>query len=66
MSVSLSDVRLECEKALLYLEPWFKEHIELTLLVRNPKSDDGDMVITNDNLDDVIDALERLKLKEAL
>ena len=36
------------------------------LLVRNPKSDDGDMVITNDNLDDVIDALERLKLKEAL
>ena len=46
------------------IEAYFEPHCKLTLLMRNPKSDDGDAIWTNENLDDVIKAIQKLKKKK--
>jgi hypothetical protein len=42
----------------------FKPGARVTILIRNPHLDDGDMVVSDDALDSAIRALERLKTKE--
>jgi len=53
-----------CDAALQELEKLFKPHCKLTLLMRNPESDDGDMLLTRDEFDDIIAAIQRLRDKE--
>jgi hypothetical protein len=41
------------------------EHgVKVTILARNPRVDDGDIVVTDDSIDAAIGALQRLKSKE--
>ena len=49
------------EQHLSEMEKLFKPHCKLTLLMRNPESKDGDLLLTRDDLDEVIAAIERLK-----
>jgi hypothetical protein len=63
--VTLQEVQIECDLALQKLEKCFKPGIQLTLIARAPFLDDGDLILTRDNLDDVIKSIERLKTKEA-
>lgn len=42
----------------------FKPGVKITILIRNPGLDDGDIVVSDDSLQLAIAALERLKTKE--
>jgi hypothetical protein len=42
----------------------FKPGARVTVLVRNPGLDDGDIVVTDDSIDAAIAALENLKRKD--
>lgn len=64
-TVKMHEVHARCCEALGTLEPLFKPHCKLTLLMRNPKSDDGDMIVTTDDLGAIIKAIERLQETEA-
>ena len=62
------DVRmagLECQAALAELSKLFKPHCKLTLIMRNPLEDDGDMIITSDDLAKVKEAVAHHQAKEA-
>ncbi len=54
----------DAEHALSGLKRHWQPHVQLTLLVRNPQSNDGDTIITNDDLQAVEDAVRRFKEKE--
>lgn len=60
MSVSV-EFQAECERHLKQLEKLFKPHCKLTLLMRNPQAEDGDMILTMDDLDAVIASITKLK-----
>lgn len=64
MSVELKLLHAECAKSLRNLERFFESHCKLTLLVRNPQAVDGDIVISSDDLDQVISSIEKLKERE--
>jgi hypothetical protein len=42
----------------------FKPGAKVTILIRNPSQADGDMVVTDDEIDLAMQALQRLKEKE--
>lgn len=42
----------------------FKPGAKVTILIRNPHIEDGDMVVSDDSMDLAISALARLKEKE--
>lgn len=44
----------------------FKRGAKVTVLVRNPDLEDGDMLVTDDQIDLVIAALGKLKEKEEM
>ena len=54
-------LHLELERHLSEMEKLFKPHCKLTLLMRNPQVADGDLLLTMDDLDEAIAAIERLK-----
>ena len=56
-----NEVREECMVALSELTRLCKPPWKLTLVMRNPESHDGDLVISDDDLTLVQAALERLK-----
>lgn len=64
--LGLADVRAECDFALQDLQKLFLPHCKLTLVMRNPESSDGDMVLSLDDLDAVIVVLEKMKTKEPI
>ena len=53
----ITNVRKEVERSLRRLSPLFKDHCRLTFIMRNPQAEKGEMIITNDSLDDVRDVL---------
>ena len=63
--MTLAEVQIECERHLQALEPLFKPHCRLTLLMRNPESDDGDLIFTQDELAAVENAVRRLRERES-
>lgn len=50
--------------ALNNLKTYLQPHCQLTLLMRNPQSEDGDAIFTLDDLQAVEDAVRRFKEKE--
>lgn len=62
--VPLFELWLECQRHLQQLEKLFKPHCRLTLVMRNPQSVDGDLVLTRDDLQCVEDTIRRLREKE--
>lgn len=46
------------------LAPLFDQRCKLTFVMRSPHLPDGDVVVTSDDIDAVIAALERLKMKD--
>lgn len=60
-SLALTIVRLQCERSLRRLEKLFQPHCRLTLLMRNPESDDGDLLLTRDDLVEVEDAIRKFR-----
>lgn len=54
-------VDFRVKMALCDLEDLFDEDVKLTFVARNPKDPDAHYAVTHDKLDDVIQALERLK-----
>jgi hypothetical protein len=59
----LFKVQQEIEEVLKNIEPLFL-NARLTLIVRNPDLQDGDMILTKDDLDEVIKSIEALKLRD--
>ena len=49
------------ERHLMEIETLFKSHCKLTFLMRNPELEDGDLILTTDELDQVITAIQQLK-----
>lgn len=45
---------------------YFKPGIKLTFLARMPGNPEGDMLLTKDDLDEVIKAIERSKTREEI
>jgi hypothetical protein len=60
----LEQVQREVEFALQNPEKLFEPHCRFTFLVRNPKSDDGDMLLTSDDLRLVEEATHWLRKRE--
>lgn len=57
-------VRRECELYLSQIMALFKPHCKVTLLIRNPKTEDADLALTNDDFGEAIKALGNLKEEE--
>ena len=55
--LSLRQARAEIEMALSELSVLFEDHCRVTFIMRNPQADDGNLIIGNDRLDDVRDAV---------
>ena len=49
-----------------YLEPICDVRCRISVVIRGPHLPDGDLVVTNDDLDHVIAALQRLKTYPAI
>lgn len=62
--MTLTEVQIECDSTLQRLESLFVPGCRLTLLMRSPGVDDGDLLFTKDDIDDVIKAIARLKDRE--
>ena len=62
--MTLEEAQAECESLLWQMEKCFKPHCKLTLLMRNPESQDGDLLMTRDDLGGVIDSIERFQKRE--
>lgn len=62
--MTLAECQEECDAVLTQLETLFQPHCKLTLIMRNPKSNDGDMILSRDDLREVEKAIKRLRLKE--
>ncbi len=60
----LQMVRWEVERSLQKLSDFFAPHCQLTFLMRNPKEQDGDLIVTTDSLEAVSEAVEKLKRRE--
>lgn len=61
----LVDVQKTLDYALQDLEPLFQPHCRLTLLMRNPQVQDGDLLLSKDDLREVERAIARLRAKES-
>jgi len=47
------------------IEKLFAPYCKVTFLMRNPKEEDGDLLMTNDDLDKVIAAITQLQKQES-
>lgn len=65
-SEAVMKVGVKVERHLLEIEKLFKPHCKITLLVRNPKERDGNLLLSVDDLDEVTKAIEALKSKKAI
>lgn len=59
--MTLEEVHNAASIHLSEIAEYFKSGVKLTLLVRTPGDDDADFILTNDDLDEVIKAIERRK-----
>ena len=57
----LSEVHYACERHLAEIEKLFAPHCKLTLVMRNPQSDDGDLILSRDDLVEVEAAVRKLR-----
>jgi hypothetical protein len=64
--VKLTEVHAEVPNHAGEIAELFRPGAKVTILVRNPGLDDGDMVITDDAIDSAIAALQNLKAQEEL
>ena len=62
----INRVREEVDRHLDALESWFLPECKLTFIMRKPGNDDADLVITVDDIDELIAVLERTKTREAM
>jgi hypothetical protein len=62
MNETMRAVRADCAAHLDRIRRNFKNP-KITLIVRSPESDEGDFVLTEDDLDEAIKALERSKAR---
>lgn len=62
--MTLLEAQIECDLTLQKLQKCFKPGCQLTLLIRSPWLDDGDILFTKDDLDAVLLAIRRLKDRE--
>lgn len=60
----LDDVRQKITLYALEIERFFVAEPKVTILVRNPTVQDGDLLITNDDLTSIETSLNRLKTKD--
>ena len=58
--ITLQDARARIELALAKLSLLFAEHCRVTFIMRNPQEKDGDLIIGNDQLEDVRDAVAHM------
>lgn len=66
MVMTLDEVKLRCIETMQDLEILFQPHCNLTLLVRDPELDDADLIVTKDDLGEVINAIEQLQKRERI
>jgi hypothetical protein len=60
----LAVTQQKVSNALARLEKLFAAHCKLTFIMRNPQVEDGDMILTQDDLEKVEAAIKRLKERE--
>lgn len=60
--MDLKLVQLRISDHLEKMENMFRPGVKVTFLARTPGNDEADFVMTNDDLSDAINALERRKL----
>lgn len=61
---AVQQVGFEIANALADLEQYFKPGVKLTCIVRRPRHPEQDIVITNDDLKEVAQAIERRRAAE--
>lgn len=60
----LEAAREYCETKLDDMKTRFIDECKFTLIIRNPCEDDGDLIITDDGLDEVIESIYNLKARD--
>lgn len=61
--MTIHEAHEEVEAALNQLRPVFQPHCQLTFIMRRPGDDEGDMVISNDDLDELAKVIQRTKAR---
>jgi hypothetical protein len=62
--MKLAEVHAEVANHCGDIAELFKPGAKVSVLIRNPRLNDGDMIVTDDDMDLVIAAVQRLKEKE--
>jgi hypothetical protein len=62
--MTIGEVHLEISDRCLEVARLFKPGAKVTILIRTPSLADGDMVVTDDDIDLAVAALQGLKQKE--
>jgi hypothetical protein len=62
--MTLREAQIVCDSHLQEMEKCFRSHVKLTFIARNPESDDGDLILTRDDLELVEIAIRKLRDRE--